>query len=116
MRAARGAVALQPLQFGAQVGRVLVAKVAVFFERAIDDFFELGRQVGIQANGCDRLSIQDGVEDDAGGISAKWQAARGHFIQHNAEREQVRARIEWRAAHLFRRHVSDRAHRAAGAG
>ena len=37
-------LALQALKIGAQVRRVLVAQVAVFFQRLADDPFELARQ------------------------------------------------------------------------
>ena len=43
-------VALQALQIGAHVGGVLVAQVAIFFERLVDDVFELARQIGIQTH------------------------------------------------------------------
>src|SRR6202040_15333 len=70
----------------------------------------------MQANGCDLVPVQNGFENDAGSISAKWQSTCGHLIEHHTERKQVRARIQWCAAHLFRRHVGDRAHCAAGTG
>src|SRR5690349_5129256 len=44
------AVALQSLQVGAQIGSTLVAQVTIFFESLVDDFFELGRKVGIDAH------------------------------------------------------------------
>jgi len=37
-----------------------------FLHRPVDNFFQLRRQIGIQAHGCDRLSIQDSVENDPG--------------------------------------------------
>ena len=40
----------------------------------------------------------------------------GHLVEHDAERKQIRARIQLFAPRLFRRHVRDRAHRAARAG
>ena len=41
-------------------------------------------------------------------------AARRHLVQHHAERKQIRTRVQRLAAHLLRRHVRDRPHRAAG--
>ena len=38
-----------------------------------------------------------------------------HLVEHDAEREQIGARVELFAARLFRRHVRDRAHGAARA-
>ena len=40
-------ITLQALQVGADVGGVLVAEVAVFLQRFVDDVFELRGQVGI---------------------------------------------------------------------
>ncbi len=73
-------------------------------------------KIGIQANRWDGISIQDGVEDDAGSISAERQSAGGHLIQHYTERKEVSARVELRAANLFWRHVGDCADGAAGTG
>ena len=39
----------------------------------------------------------------------------GHFIQRHAKRKQICSRVQFFATHLFRRHVSDRAHGAARA-
>ena len=110
------AIALQPLQFGVEIGSVLVAQRAVFFQRARDDRFELRRNVGIQARRRGSFAIQDRFEDQPGRISAKRQSARGHFIQHHAERKKIGARVERLAAHLLGRHVRNRADGAPRAG
>ena len=44
-------VALEALEFGAHVGGVLVAEVAIFFEGAVDDVFEACGKIGIESNG-----------------------------------------------------------------
>ena len=41
-------VPLQAHQLGPHVRRMLIAQFTIFFQRAIDDVFELGRQIGIQ--------------------------------------------------------------------
>ena len=63
-----------------------------------------------------RRGVQNAVENDGGGGAGKGNRAGGHFVEHHAERKQIRARVEFFAAGLLRRHVGDRAHRAAGAG
>ena len=42
--------------------------------------------------------------------------AGGHLVEHEAQREEVRARVQLLAARLFRRHVVDRADRRARGG
>ena len=50
-------IALQALQVGSHVGRALVAQVAVFLQRLVDDVFQFQRQVGIQADRRNRGAI-----------------------------------------------------------
>ena len=52
--AAGAGVALEAFEVGAHVGGVLVAEVAIFFEGFVDDAFELGREIGIEARDGDR--------------------------------------------------------------
>jgi hypothetical protein len=47
-------------------------------------------------------------------FSGKCSLARGHFVENQAEREYVRARVQPFTAHLFRRHVTGCAHGNAG--
>ena len=75
-----------------------------------------GREIGVDAHGGSRLAVQDGVEDDGGGVAAEGNDAGGHLVQHSAEGEQVAAGIEFLALGLLRRHVGDRADGRAGAG
>ena len=50
---------------------MLKAEVAIFLQRAPDDFVELGVQIGIQKPWYDGFAIEDGVEDDAGSVTAE---------------------------------------------
>ena len=59
--------------------------------------------------------MQDPVEDERRGRGGKGSEPRRHLVEHDAEREQIRARVELLAPRLLRRHVQDGAHRAAGA-
>src|SRR6202046_4793392 len=83
MDAARSAVTLEALQFSAKIGGVLVAQIAVFLQRAINNFLELGRNIRIQAHRRDRFAIQDSFEHYTGSISTKREGARGHFVEHH---------------------------------
>src|SRR5437899_4361661 len=103
--AARVYVSLQPLQVRSQVRGGLVAQLAVFLQRPLDDLSQLGRQVAIQTQGRDRRLAEDGVEDDCRSIPWESPLTRGHFVQHRAEAEQVRARVELFSTRLLRRHV-----------
>src|SRR2546427_3707809 len=47
------------LQVGAQVGGVLVAKIAILFQRLADDFFQLRRDLRVQARGGRRRAVQN---------------------------------------------------------
>jgi hypothetical protein len=49
--------------------------------------------------------VQYGVKDDPGCSLGEGQPARGHLVEHCAKREQVRAGVQFFAAHLLRRHV-----------
>src|SRR5262249_49408965 len=57
-----------------------------------------------------RLFLQDRVHHLDGRITAKGPPPGDHFVEDHAEREDVRAMIRILAAHLLRRHVTDRAH------
>src|SRR5579859_2963385 len=112
----RTGVAPEALQFGAKVGSVLEAQVAIFFHRAPDDFVELETQVRIEKAWRDGFAIQDGFEHDAGSVAAKGKNAGGHFVKNYAKRKQIGARVEFLATDLLGGHVGDGANGAARAG
>ncbi len=95
---------------------MLVAEVAIFFEGAVDDFFEARRQVGIEADRGNRRAIQDGFEDEAAGVTAEGERAGGHFIEDDTEREEIAAGVHLFAPDLLGRHVGDGAQSGAGTG
>ena len=55
-----------------------------------------------RSGGCSR---QDGVHGPERAVALERPAAGEHFVEHGAEREDVRAPIDGLAAHLLRRHV-----------
>ncbi len=95
---------------------MLKPQFTVFFERPVEKVFQARWQIGIEPQRRRRCAFQDGVKDHAGRIAAKRQHARGHFVQHNAEREEVGARIQILAANLLWGHVGNGSNRCAGTG
>ena len=110
------ALALQALQVGAQVRRVLVAQVAIFLQRLVDDPFELRRDICIEAHRSRRSTIQDGVENSRRRCAGKRPHAGGHLVQHDSEAEDVCTSIEFFTQRLLGRHVHHRPQRRAWAG
>ena len=95
---------------------MLIAEVAIFLEAFADDFFELEREFGIEAERRGRFAAENFFEDDAGGFAREWQLAGGHFVEHDGEGEEIGARVEIFTANLFGRHVGDGAEGSAGTG
>ena len=58
-------VPLQPLQIGSHVGCVLIAQIAVFLQRLVDDSSSFGGTSGFSRTGGDRSAVQNGIEDDS---------------------------------------------------
>jgi len=95
---------------------VLIAQCGVFFERFVNDAFELSRESGIEADGRDRRMIENAVENFRGTVTAECRAPSGHFVEDDAKAKEIAASVEIAAAGLFRRHVGDGAESGAGAG
>ena len=76
------------------VRRVLVAQIPVLFEALVDDPFQFRRHVGIQAHGRHRSAVENRIENRSRAVSAKRPRACGHFIEHDAEREQIGAGVQ----------------------
>jgi hypothetical protein len=114
--AAGAGVALEPLQIATQLGCGLAAQLAVFLQAFVDDLFELGGNVGIQAYGGNWVTFEDRIEDDRGTLSAEGQCAGRHLIEHRAEGKQIAAGIKFLRPGLLWRHVSYGAEGCAGTG
>ena len=59
---------------------VLIAKVAVFLQSLVDDFFELGRNLRVDPHRRHGWAFQNGVEDHSRGVYAEQQPPRGHLL------------------------------------
>ncbi len=75
-----------------------------------------GRYARIELRRRRWSSVHDLIVDRAAGFAGERQLARRHFIQDDAERKKIGARVERLAEHLLGRHVGDGAERRAGAG
>src|SRR5580704_19344265 len=78
--------------------------------------FELGGEFGVESRGRSRSSVQYGLEDDARSVSAERQRTGGHLVEHHSERKKIGAGIEFLAANLLGRHISDRSKGGARTG
>ncbi len=85
---------------------MLVADVAVLFQSLSDDIVQFGRQPGVELQCRHRFLCEQGREDESRSISRERRASRGHFIEHQAEREQIRAGVQFFSAGLLGRHIS----------
>ncbi len=70
----------------------------------------------MQSCGRKRRTIEDAFEDHAGRFAAERERSGSHFVEDRAEGEEVSAGVEFLAANLLGRHISDRAESWAGAG
>src|SRR5262245_14713396 len=97
--------ALQAPEVRAKLGRGLVSKLAVLLERLVDDVVQLGGHVRVEFAGPWRCLAQNCIEDQSRRPSSERLPTGGHFVEHYAEREQIRTAIDRLAARLFWRHV-----------
>src|SRR5690349_16926048 len=88
-----------------KVRRIAVAEVAVLLERFVDDALQLFGNGGVDAPWLGGCFVKNRIEDRSGRVTAERKQTRSHFIKDDPEREQVRARVERLAEHLFRRHI-----------
>jgi len=79
----------------------LISQAAIFFERFRDDAIELRGQLRVDVAGRHRITIQNAVEHHCRGMPRETLAARRHLVEHDAERKQVRSRVDIIAPRLF---------------
>jgi hypothetical protein len=70
-----------------------------------DDAIQRGREIRAGRRQVGRIFLQDRVQRLDGRLARKRPRARQHLVEHDAEREQIRATIHLLAANLFRGHV-----------
>ena len=101
------------LKAGSDFRRILKALLALFLQAPLDYLFDGRRRQTAQGF---RLAVLNGIVQDSLGLAGEGALAGGHLVQHQAEGEDVGARVERLAAYLLGRHVSRRAQLHAGAG
>ena len=98
---ARIGIAFEPHQIRFQIGRRLIAKIAILLQCLAENAMKLRRKARVELMDRLRFTIEDGVEDDRGCLAGKRNDARGHLIDHGAERKEIGTRIGELAASLF---------------
>src|ERR1700747_245007 len=93
---------------------MLITQVAILLQTLVDDFFELGQQIGIQSNGRNWSAIEDRLENQSRALPSEGQRSGRHLIQHSAKRKEIGAGVHFLRPHLLRRHVSDGSYSRAG--
>ena len=85
-----------------------------FFEAVPDDAIERGRLRNLRRDKIRRILAQNGRHRLRRGVAAECALTGDHLVEDCAERKQIRPCVDGLAAHLFRRHVADRADHRAG--
>ena len=109
-------VPLEALEVGAKLAGGLVTQVGIFLQRLCENIFQTCGQSRIQLRRRSGLRMQDAVEDQCHGRAGEGNRTRGHLIQHDPKRKQIRAQVQLFATCLFRGHVCHRSYGTAGVG
>src|SRR5262249_22246706 len=94
-------VALEALEVGAQFRGGLTAQIAILLQSFSDDPFQLTGRLRIVFRQGRRRFVENLMKDDRGSIAGEGLLARGHFVEYNAERKKIGARVEFLAPGLF---------------
>src|ERR1700692_3694383 len=93
----------------------MVAERWIFFQSFVDDLFQCGREIWIDAHRRRWSFVQDGIKHQCRSVSAEGHASSGHLVEHGTKGEEIAAPVERFAPGLLWRHVSDLSHGAAAA-
>src|SRR5688572_14770842 len=88
---------------------ILVAELAILLERLEHDLIEPGRDAVLDCRWRRRLLGEQALEDRRYGRALERQLAGRHFVEDDARRKYVAARVDVLAARLLGRHVRHRA-------
>ena len=89
---------------------------AILFHGPANNAFQIARKRRIQTERRDRLLVQDRVQRGNHVAGGKRLLAGGHFVEHDAQRKQVAALVQFLAPRLLRRHVNRRSRNHAHRG
>src|SRR5581483_285567 len=90
-----------------------VAVLALLLEELVDDLLELAREARVARADRDRLLLRDLEDELLLRLVLERELARERFVHRDAERVEVRARIERLPEDLLARHVAHRPERHA---
>lgn len=103
-------------QIVADVACGLVAVFALLLEALVDDELQGLGHIGIESADEFGALLDDGEEQEAGGVTLEGGFAGSHFVENDAEGEEVGAGVERTAEGLLRRHIGGRAESGETAG
>src|SRR5579864_205660 len=113
--AARVELAAQALEVDTEIGGTLVTKLTIPLHRLLNDQAKLGGNARVELSERNGILVQDLVKNGTRRVTLKRKNPRRHFVEHNPERKNIRARVQRFAQNLLGRHVRDGAQRAAWA-
>src|SRR5215468_3318123 len=87
---------------------MLIPEPALLFERLVDTALQIVRNGRIQVSRARGHAVQNRIINDGCAWSRKGLSSSCHFIKEQAQREQIRSRVDFLSARLLRRHVRDR--------
>ena len=93
---------------------MLITQLPIFLQRTIDDVLEFRWNFRVQPHRSDRRAIQNGVKNLRRAASRECLFSRHHFIEHQTERKNIRAAVQFFSPRLLGRHVRECAHSCAG--
>src|ERR1700730_3343783 len=106
----RTARLVQLLQVRQYLRGRLVAHLAVFRQCPVDDVFESWGNRGIDLPSRDGHLHEDGIMKLWPSVTPECLFPGSHFVEHQAKRKQIRARVQLLPARLLWRHIARCAH------
>src|SRR6266478_5078278 len=91
----------QALEIGIHFGSALAAQLAILFQGLADHLFQFRGQAAFQLSWWHRSLIQDGAKNGGRSGALKRRGSGSHFVENDAEGEQVGAGIEFLAERLL---------------
>ena len=92
----------------------LIAALGFFHQRLHDHRADTRVNGRIQLLRRHRVFIHDFINNGGNALTGEWFFAGHHLIQHHAQGKNIAASIDGPALHLFRRHITGRAHYVRG--
>ena len=81
---------------------MLIAKIQILLQTFVDDPLQFDWQISIQSHRRNRCPVQNGVKNQSCTLATEGQYSGYGFVEHDAEGEQIRTRIQFLSSHLLR--------------